>query len=163
MQRTLTKYRVGLSALGLFTLVILVIVLMQASATKQDQQTLDTANTIATKLNSDTYSGIAPNSLAQVGITNVPSTILYTKTGKSSYKFCVTYKQASNDFSASGVAQNVVARGLGGGTGAGGVDDQSAYNNLPDLEINPVHHTGVNCQTVDMYSYNTTSPIYNNQ
>lgn len=163
MQRSLTKYRIGLSLIGLFTLGILVVVLMQASATKQDQQTLNRANDIATQLNTYTYNGIAPYSLSQAGINNVPSTILYTRTGASSYQFCVTYKQASSDFSATGVAQNVVARGFGGGTDDGSINNQSAYNNLPDLEINPVHHKGVNCQTVDLYSYNNNTPIYNNQ
>jgi hypothetical protein len=159
MQRSLTKYRLGLSVIGLFTLVILVIVLMQASATKQDQQTFNAANNIATKLNGDTYNGVAPDSLSQAGITDAPNTITYTKTGYSSYQFCATYKQASTDFSASDVAQNVVMRGFSGGAGSG-ANDQASYNNLPDLEINPVHHKGVNCQTVNLYNYNT--PVYNN-
>jgi hypothetical protein len=160
MQRSLTKYRLGLSIIGLFTLVILVIVLVQASATKQDQQTYNEANNIATKLNNDTYSGVAPDSLSRVGITNVPSTITYTKTGESSYQFCATYKQASSDFSASDVAQNVMTNGFSG-SGDNGNNDQSSYNNLPDLEINPAHHKGANCQTVNLYNYNT--PVYNSQ
>jgi hypothetical protein len=159
MQRSLNKYRFGLAIIALFTVVILVVVVMQASATRTDQQTENTANNIATTLNtyvSYSSSGFAPDSLSQAGVSNVPDTIRYTKTSNYSYQFCMTYKQASTDFSASGVADDIMTRGFGGGMG-GGFNNQNSFNNLPDLEINPIHHKGINCQTVSLYNYNYNS------
>ncbi len=164
MQRSLTKYRIGLSLIGLFTVVILVIVLVQASATKQDQQTFNKANDIAIKLNNyidSSYSGTAPSSLLQAGITDVPSTISYHRMTAYTYYFCAKYKNSSTDFNASSIEQNIIMRGFGGG--ADNSSDQGSYNNLPDLEINPVHHKGWNCETIQLYNYNSNTPIYNNQ
>jgi type II secretory pathway pseudopilin PulG len=168
MHNSLAKYRIGLGIIGLFTLAILVIVLLQSSATRADQQTENTANSIATKLNDyidSGYAGTAPRSLAQAGIANVPSTISYLRTSNYSYYFCAKYQATNISFSSSDVAQNIVARGFGGGTGAGGINNQNAYNGLSDLEINPEHHKGWNCQTVELYNYNSnsTNSTYNSQ
>jgi len=162
MQRSLTKYRIGLGIIGLFTLVILAVVLVQASATRQDQKTEDSANNIATELNN--YNGYsltrpAPNSLPEAGINNAPSTISYTKTGRNSYRFCVTYKLTSNDFSASSLAQNVVARGVGAGTNYNANQYYQGSYSYSYLYINPIHHKGVNCQDVSGYTANFNSNI----
>jgi type II secretory pathway pseudopilin PulG len=161
MQRSLLKYRVGLGVIGLFTLAILIIVLLQASATKQDQKTFNAANNIAEQLNNYTYNGVAPDSLSQAGINNVPSTISYHKMTAYTYYFCAKYKLASTDFSTSSIAQNIVMRGIG--VSAGSNNAPNSPTSLPDLEIDPTHHKGWNCETVDLYNYNTTTPIYNSQ
>lgn len=162
MQRTLVKYRIGLTVLALLTLAILVIVLLQASVVRQDQKTEDAANSIATQLNNYTdsnYGNPAPSSLSQIGITNVPATISYTRTGHYSYQFCMTFKQASTSFDAMGLEQELIARGLSADASSNNyAGDQSSYNNLPDLYISPIHHKGVNCQTVELSSYINSSP-----
>jgi uncharacterized membrane protein len=154
MQRSLIKYRIGLGIIGLFTLVILAVVLVQASATRQDQKTENAANNIATELNNYTgYSlnGPIPNTLSEAGITNVPSTISYTKTSRHSYRFCVTYKLSSTDFNASSLAQNVVARGLGAGSDYSANQYNQGSYDYSYLYVNPIHHKGVNCQYVNTY------------
>jgi hypothetical protein len=161
MQRSLTKYRIGLGAIGLFTLVILVVVLVQASGMKQDQKTENAANNIATQLNSYTGFGQTrpvPYALSEAGISNVPSTISYTRISRYSYRFCVTYKSSSTDFNASSLAQNVVARGMGAGSNYNANQYYQGSNSYFYLYINPIHHKGVNCQYVSgYYSSNVNS------
>ena len=162
MQRSLIKYRIGLGVIGLFTLVILAVVLVQASATRQDQKTENAANNIATELNNYTgysFTNPVPNTLSEAGITNVPSTISYTKTSRYSYSFCATYKLSSTDFNASSLAQNVVARGMGAGSNYSANQYNQGSNNYSYLYINPIHHKGVNCQYVSSYTSNFNSNI----
>ncbi|HVA10832.1 MAG TPA: hypothetical protein VNG32_01540 [Candidatus Dormibacteraeota bacterium] len=154
MQRSLTKYRIGLGVIGLFTLVILVVVLMQASGMRQDQKTQNAANNIATQLNNYTgfgQTGPVPYTLSEAGITNVPSTISYTRTSRYSYRFCVTYKSTSTDFNASSLAQNVVARGMGAGSSYSANQYYQGSNSSSYLYINPIHHKGINCQYISGY------------
>jgi type II secretory pathway pseudopilin PulG len=163
MQRTLTQYRIGLGVIGLFTLVVLILVVAQASATRKDQQTENAANSIATKLNDYTdasSTGVAPASLSQVGINSIPDTISYERITSYTYYFCAKYQEASTDFSTSNITQELVLRGFG--AGPGDTNGSNIYNNLPYLEINPVHRKGWNCQTVDLSSYgnNTSSSNY---
>ena len=168
MKSSLTKYKIGLGLIGLFTVVILIVILVQASSVRQDQQTEKAANDIAGKLNNyenSSSSGYAPNSLSQAGVTDVPSTITYTKTGLYSYEFCMIYNQASSNFDPSSVAQNTVTSGLSAASSGYGSyqNEQSYYTNLPDLEIDPIHHKGKNCQTVQLYGANYTNTNTNTQ
>ena len=141
--------------MGLFVVSLVVMVLMQASATKQDTATTTAANDIALKL--DDYistQGAIPSSLAATGVKRVPSTITYQKVSDSTYKFCTTYKSASSGFDATTAVQNAV----GGYTGVG-----SSYYAPPTdntyLYISDVHHKGVNCQVIKPYLYSTGGTI----
>ena len=72
-------------------------------SSKQDVQTLKTAQDIASKLNTYVQNNQKiPESLSEVGVEDVPSAIKYTKDSEKEYSFCVTYKAASgyNDYSA---------------------------------------------------------------
>lgn len=141
MEKTLSKYKIGLLILILFAVALAVLVLVQAGTTKTDTTTNNAASNIADTLNNyvDSNSTI-PATLAEAGVKNVPSTISYQKLSDSSYKFCVTYKGSSSGFDASGVASDLV-------TGSLSSDFGSATDNT-ELNIDSTYHKGVNCQTV---------------
>jgi hypothetical protein len=105
MNKSLLKYKIAFLVLLLLTVGIAGLVLIEASTTKHDTNTNDTANNIATQLNSYVEtSQTIPGSLRQAGVKSVPKTISYQKLSSSSYKFCVTYKGTSSGFDAPGVA-----------------------------------------------------------
>jgi hypothetical protein len=151
MGNQLRKYKLGLGVLLLFAVAITVVVLVQASSTKADTQTNNTASSIADTLNTYVDSNsVIPDSLAQAGVKNVPSAVSYQKISNSSYKFCVTYKGNSSGFDATGVVSNLVTGSLGTGSGASGIGNT-------DLFIDSTYHKGANCQTVTP-SYITPQP-----
>jgi hypothetical protein len=154
---SLNKYMLGLLALGVFTLILLVMVLSQAGATKQDNTTYNKATDIANKLNSYVDTNLTlPSSLSEAGINNVPSTITYTKINYTKYRFCVEYKTKSDNFDPySAESQLLTASGYGGNVNQ--VGGSSSF----DLYIDSSHNKGENCQTIDaQLSQNT--PINNN-
>lgn len=151
MEKTLAKYKIGLAVLMLFAIAMTVLVLIQASSTKSDTQTNNSASTIADTLNNyvDTNDTI-PATLAEAGVKSVPSAVNYTKISDSSYKFCVTYKGNSSGFDASGVATNLLTGQLD--PGSGGSSDNAV------LTIDTTYHKGANCQTVTP-SFITPTPL----
>lgn len=156
--KSLLKYKIGLAVLLVFAVGITVLVLIQASATKQDTKTYNSANTIANELNNyiDTNNTI-PSSLGQAGIKNVPSTISYVVLSSTSYKFCATYKGSSSGFDAAGTVTDLM-------TGSLSSDSSSSdtYGGNTDLYINPTYHKGANCQTiVPQIIVSTPAVIYN--
>jgi len=144
MQRSqLAKYKIGLLVVGIFTVAMLVMVLVQASATKQDIATDKIANGDADKLNTYTEQQYAvPETLRQVGITQNSSNISYTKLSDNRYKFCVTYKAASSNFDPSAVAGDLA-------TGGSSFDWSTDTTSDSYLYIPTSHHKGANCQTID--------------
>ncbi len=141
------KYRIGLGVIGLFTVIMLVLVLIQAGVTKQDTQTDKLANSMADSLNSYTDSNFAvPATLRQAGIIKTSPYITYTKVSNSKYKFCVTYKTTSSNFDPSMAVNNVLMGGVSSW------DSSSSAGTNTDLYIPISHHKGVNCQTVDLGS-----------
>lgn len=162
MRSKLTKYKIGLAVIGLFTIVLLIIVLMEAGPTKQDSNTYNQANNIANKLN--TYvdsSGLVPDTLATAGAYNAPSTISYTELSDTSYRFCVDYKTTSDNFDPSAAETSLITS-----SGHGSSKDQSldqSYAADGFLFIDPDHHKGNNCQTVSIISIFGTSPNINLQ
>ena len=150
MPRSLSKYRIGLGLIGIFTLALLILVVTQASATKQDNVTYNQANKAADKLNNYTENySLIPASLTAVGANNLSPNISYHKVSDTSYRFCVTYKAASSGFNTTTVEQNIVTAAAGQGTGF----DSSATDNTA-LLIDTTHHKGQNCQTIKPYLYN---------
>ncbi len=157
---TLQRYKAGLLFFGLLTIVLLIVVLMQASSAKQDNITDRKANDIATKLDDYiTNKQEVPDSLSTAGINDVPATITYKKLGDDSYKFCATYKAASSDFANSTVVEDAIYQGITGTPSASdsydtsGYDDTSGNTDSSYLYISPTHKKGENCQTI-------TSAIY---
>jgi len=143
--RGIIKFKIGLGVIGLFTVVMLVLVLMQAGATKQDAQTDKLANSMADSLNNYTDSNFAiPASLRAAGIKKTSPYITYTKLSDSKYKFCVTYKTTSSDFDPSAAVSNALMGGVSSYYGGDYTSDNT------DLYLPTSHHKGVNCQTVDI-------------
>lgn len=153
MSQPITKYKIGLAVVGLFTVAITIWALAQAGATKQDNNTYNTANNIANKLNSYTESNdTAPYSLSYAGVNNPPSTITYTRLSDSSYRFCIYYKTASSNFDASSAESDLFTSS---------VSDSNSYSGSLDygangyLFIDTSHHKGNNCQVVNLYTDST--------
>jgi type II secretory pathway pseudopilin PulG len=136
----LKRYKLGLAVLGIFTLVLAVIVLLQAASVKQDQTLAAKATSIATKLNAYVAKQQKlPASLAVAGISGVPPAISYHKDSATSYRFCATYKTDSSDFSATASS---LTDGLTGSAASG------SSTTGTQLDIPGTHHSGANCQTV---------------
>jgi hypothetical protein len=141
MEKTLSKYKIGLLVLMLFAVALAVLVLIQAGSTKTDTNTNNSASNIADTLNNYVDSNnMIPATLAKAGVKNVPSTISYQKLSDNSYKFCVTYKGSSSGFDASGVASDLVTGSLS--------SDFGSSSGSTELNIDSTYHKGVNCQTV---------------
>jgi len=159
MQSKLRKYQIGLAALGLFTLVIVVVILVQAGATKQDADTTKKANDIATKL--EMYIStkqMIPDSLGAVGVSDVPATISYQKLSDTSYRFCLTYKSASSGFDAASAVTDVATGSYGQRYSSLGNTTDTETGDTGYLYIPDTHHKGSNCQTIKPYIY--ASPYY---
>ena len=164
---SLIRYKIGLVVVGLFVVGLLVVVLSQAGGAKQDAKTDKAANDISTKLDDYISSKQAiPETLTAANIKDVPSTISYKKMSTESYKFCVTYRSASSGFDANTVVDDVVSRGLYGGTGsslgAGGLSDTTANSSVGAdssyLYIPYTHKKGENCQTITPAIYPAIDP-----
>jgi type II secretory pathway pseudopilin PulG len=156
MQDRLAKYKIGLAVIGLFTLVILIMVLAQAGAAKQDKETYDKANKVANKLNSyiDDKQRI-PASLNVTGVKDIPDTITYKRISTTKYRFCVTYKADSSGFNATDIETQLIYGAYGGG-------DYDSYKPDDFLYIDSHHKKGENCQTIKPYIYqeNTYDDYY---
>jgi hypothetical protein len=161
MPRSLSKYRVGLAVIAVFTLGLLIFVVAQASATKEDNTTYTQANKAADKITNYTDSyGTIPASLKAVGAGNLSPNISYRKLSATQYRFCVTYKAASSGFDTTSVEQNLVTAAAGQGASA---NDTSRTDNTY-LYVPTTHHKGQNCQTIKPYLYNNSfdpNPVYN--
>lgn len=146
--KTLLKYKIGLGVILLFTIGMMVYVLMQTSAVKQDTETTKTARSIANKLENyvNTQQSI-PSNLSTVGVNNTPSTITYTKLSPTKYKFCVTYKASNSGFNASSAVQDVTT-GYYSNRLQGGSYASKSYINISDN-----HKKGENCQTIEPILY----------
>ncbi len=152
----LRKYKIGLAALGVLTLVLFVFVLIQGQSAKADTKTYDEAQKAATALETYTSTkGTIPESLSAAGDTSAPSSVQYTKVSDSSYKLCVTYKAASG-FSSS----DVTSRVLSGAYGASYPPATNSDTTTSYLYISPDHKKGQNCQTVKPYLYGGYNSYY---
>lgn len=154
-KNTLNRYRLGLGLLGVATVILAAYLISQASGVKQDTLTYNRANAIANKLNDyvDNQQKV-PSSLAEAGITNVPSTISYRQIDSNSYQFCATYKSASTNFSAVDSAESAIT---GQFEGAQNYSSANAGADFPNttLFIDGSHQKGQNCQTIkpDIFNF----------
>jgi Tfp pilus assembly protein PilV len=143
------KYYIGFAVLVLITLGLTGFTLYQGVSGKQDRQTEQKAQDIATKLNEYVRSRQAiPESLDAAGIKDVPATITYTKKSETTYEFCVTYKHASEDYGGVGFEQIV----------SGAVQQELIRSSDADSSYTPsslylpyTHKAGKSCQTVEPY------------
>lgn len=157
------KYYIGIAIICLLTLGFAGYVMSVGISSKQDVQTLKTAQDIASKLNTYVQNNQKiPESLSEVGVEDVPSAIKYTKDSEKEYSFCVTYKAASgyNDY---GLGQSLVGTALSGGATI--YDDPNYFESqyTPEsLYVDQYHKAGENCQKVKPY-FKTTyqTPLYN--
>jgi len=144
MQQALTKYKIGLLVIGLFTVAMVVVVLAQASAAKHDTDTYKTANTIADKLNGYTLDHeTVPRSLSDANIDNPSTAITYTKLTDTQYKFCITYKTTSTNFDPGMLEGSLL---LSGHTPEG----FDGYTSQDYLVVPTAHKKGSNCQTINL-------------
>lgn len=155
----MNKWRIGISVLALFVFIMFVFVIYQGINSRQDRQTSKKAQAIASKLNNyvNGHQKI-PVSLSEVGVTDVPSTIDYTKTSDSTYKFCVNYKNNSTNLSQQ--AQDELTKAAFGGFGASNSystdsGSSSSYENTY-LYLSPTYKKGENCQTIKPYLYSSS-------
>lgn len=153
MKSNLLPYKLGLGVVGLFTLILLVVVMIGAGNYKHDNVLNAEAGNISVKLNDyiDSHQ-IIPSSLSQAGI-NQPEGITYTKLSDSSYKFCVNYRSNYNGFSSAQIEQQILNSGQGSAT--------YSYNSNGASALYPstFYHKGENCLTVNpiLYNYNSTN------
>jgi hypothetical protein len=161
----LAKFKIGLAVLLVFSIVLLIIVVAEASSTKQDTETYNKATNIADSINSYIDANdVIPSSLSAASIYNVPSSVTYDQLSSTQYRFCVDYKTTSSNFSASNVETDLVTSALPQDNGA-----DSTYSDNSYLYLNPSHHKGENCTTITPYIYSdpidqldpSQSDIYN--
>ncbi|HET7320150.1 MAG TPA: hypothetical protein VFI84_01020 [Candidatus Saccharimonadales bacterium] len=159
------RYQVGIVVLGLFTIIVAVILAVQAVSAKQDIVTAKKAEEVASKLNSYVQSKQSvPDSLDALKVNDIPSSITYAKKSTQSYEFCVTYKSASQDFSVNSLEQGLTGFGLTS-LGSSSSSGSSYYADLAStgyLYLPPTHKKGQTCQTVQTYSYPSSysSPLF---
>lgn len=153
MKSRLLPYKIGLGVVGLFTLILLIVVVVGAGNYKHDNDLFQQASSAANKLNNYVNNNqTIPSSLSAAGVNNTSSDIAYTKLSDTSYRFCVNYKGNYNGFSAAQVEQQILSSAYG--TGSTG---QSAYGDNTALYLNPYFHKGENCQTVKPMIYPSSS------
>lgn len=141
------KYYVGLGVLMVIALGCLVYAISQAGAAKADKKTNLAVQKISDKMTTYTIDNGVPASLQEAGISDVPSSIKYTKIDSQKYKICIDYKTASSGFDAGWFSL------LGGAYGGGSPQDTSGDHSYFDSTVQYRHKKGQNCQTItDSYS-----------
>jgi type II secretory pathway pseudopilin PulG len=151
--RGLRKYQIGLAILGVITVAMTSVVLVQAGDVKADGKTYAAAQQAATSLeNYISSKQSVPASLSAAGVKDLPGSITYTKLSDSSYKFCATYRSASNaSYSAGDLTSSLLTGQYSTqpSSQSYGTDSQST------LLITSDHKKGDNCQTIKPSLYNS--------
>ncbi|HET8709108.1 MAG TPA: hypothetical protein VFL85_02385 [Candidatus Saccharimonadales bacterium] len=160
--KAIHKYYIGLGVIGAFALVMLIVVVSQGVSARQDNDTYRQATKVADKLNSyvDKNQKV-PDSLADAGITDAPSTVSYTKKAADRYEFCVQYKSASDGMNMTDATSTLTEKaaeqyyGYGDVSGSSSSNDYSSYLDS-ELYLPDAHKAGRNCQTIKPYIQPTT-------
>lgn len=147
------KYYVGLAILMAIMLACLIYTVSQAGAAKADKKTNEAVQKISNKLETYVISKGVPDSLQTAGISDVPSTVKYTKLSDQKYKICFDYKQASSGFDAGWWSL------LGGAFDQGTDTSQSEDRTYFDYSVQYKHKKGQNCQTITDTYGGYSSPI----
>jgi type II secretory pathway pseudopilin PulG len=135
MKNGLAKYKAGLAIIGIFTLAMLILVIAQASGTKQDTNTYNRASDIANTLNDYISSNnVVPESLSEAGVGAIPSTITYHKVSGSTFNFCVDYKTTSSDFDPTDVETSLLTGSLSG-DGSSGSENSTLYKIAATIKV----------------------------
>lgn len=150
------KYYIGFGVIAVAVLGLTIFTMSLASAAKQDKQTIEKARDIADKLNDYTSKEAKiPENLDEVGASDVPDTIKYTKKSESQYEFCISYKSAS-DYSTPDLTSAVTGPLLGGYSSS--LNDYYADTELSSsykpssLYISSYSHKkGEDCQIIEPY------------
>lgn len=128
---------------------------------RQDLRTQSRAEDIAEDLNSYVSKNKeVPASLEAAGISDVPSTITYTKKSTSEYEFCMDFKQEKGygDFGGADISTAVTGAAL-----SRAVPDYEEYTSTyrpSSLYISYTHKAGKTCQTVQPYGLDDCSDTY---
>lgn len=156
------KYYVGLGAIGLFTVVLLIITIVQGASAKQDNATKKKASEISKALNSyiSTNKKI-PASLDEANIKDIPSSITYKKDSDTEYTFCATYKEAYSYGSAS-ASSLISGSALKQNSSTSLANDYYGDSYTSTYKASTLYPTysykkGENCQTIKPYIYSSTS------
>ncbi len=156
LPRALHKYAIGLAVLGILTIGLVGLVVVQASYAKADAKTYEAASNAANKLSSYVSSNNKiPADLSEAGLASTPDSITYKKLDEKRYRFCATYKADSSGLDATSLQYALFSTAMSGSSSADESDDQE----VSYLYITSAHHRGENCQTVKPYIY--TSSYYN--
>lgn len=113
---------------------------------KKDEETNKKLDSISTKLTDHIYSeNTIPESLEEVGVKDIPSTVKYQKLDDERFKICVHYDNESSAFDAGPFAllTGLVFRAP---TPETSTDEELTYFDSYSLMYN--HKKGENCQTV---------------
>lgn len=158
MHNSLVRYKLGLLVLFVLLIALLGYVIVGSASRRQDNITEAKAHAIANKLNDITLDkSNVPESLDELKITDVPSTITYQKKSETTYEFCATYKHDSNDTPATSLGDVITGAALA--PYGAGLDDFGEYQDNSYLRIDK-HKKGKNCQTIETYStYKSPEPI----
>jgi hypothetical protein len=118
--------------------------LLQANSVRADNKTYQAADKISRDLESYiSAKNKIPAKLSEATKESIPETVKYTKLSSSRYKFCVTYKAASSDLSASDISARVLSSTYSSEYQS---DQEETY-----LYLSPSHKKGENCQTIKPY------------
>lgn len=140
------KYYFGLVVLAILTVLATAITLTNANNAKRDEETSKKAESISMNLSEYLYQqNKVPATLAEAGITDVPSTITYQQLDSTRFKFCVYYDRASSSFDAGPLAFITGATYNAPVTGS---DDEQEQSYLDTYSFSFIHKKGNNCQTV---------------
>lgn len=160
------KYYIGIIILSVLTIGLTGYVIFQGASSKQDADTYEKANKIATKLNNYiSKKREIPTSPKAASIDDVPDSISYTKKSDSEYEFCVTYKHASQGYGESDVT-SLLTSSFYGSQSRQSYDDYSSDSSYKpsSLYLSYSYKVGKNCQTIKPYtysdSYNNPDPYY---
>lgn len=152
MKASLLRYKIGLLIIAILTIGLVIFVIVQAGAVKQDTKTTQDATNIAQKLNDYVDAqGAVPDSLATAGVRNVPSTISYQKLSDSKYRFCITYR-APGGSAAIGDLETRFSDAMSIDGGGSISSDVGQTSDQGVLVIPDPHHKGANCQTITPYT-----------
>lgn len=157
------KYYIGLSILAGITVALFIYILTMGMAGKNDKVTYNKAVDMSEKLNAyvNTNSKI-PESLDEVGIKDVPSSISYTKKDSKSYEFCVTYKNDRKGGSSTSPAillSPLTAASQISGATSNAEFYKTFYSSSPQsyLYLDYYYSAGKNCKTVTPYMYDSSN------
>jgi hypothetical protein len=150
------KYRIGLIVIALLVVSLAGYTLYLGQKGKQDLKTEEKANEVAEKLNIYVNkNGEIPESIDEIGVSNIPSTIKYEKLTDETYEFCVTYQNEKGYGSGYGYSPMSLLTGSLYGAAYSMSDTEDSDYERSYLYLDYTHKKGENCQTIRPYGVST--------